>query len=126
MKRLFFHLFSGIALNAGITYLLGYLTLIQVSNTWVSYLIIGAVLGIMHTFIRPFLRTIALPLITLTFGIFSLVINGMLLWLTSYVLFILDFTGIYFTILSFEKFFLAILIYTGINVLLHQFFHSNA
>ena len=41
------------------------------------------VFGIVNAFIGPVAKLLALPLIILTLGIFALVINGLLLWLTS-------------------------------------------
>jgi putative membrane protein len=46
-------------------------------------LIAALVLGILNAFVRPLLRLISLPFIILTFGFFLLVINALLLWLTS-------------------------------------------
>ena len=41
------------------------------------------VFGIVNAFIRPVAKLLALPLIILTLGIFALVVNGLMLWLTS-------------------------------------------
>ncbi|MEI8241784.1 MAG: phage holin family protein [bacterium] len=46
-------------------------------------LIAALVLGVLNAFVRPLLRLISLPFIILTFGFFLLVINALLLWLTS-------------------------------------------
>ena len=56
--------------------------LIQVEN-WVAALVAAFVLGVVNTFIRPLLVVLTLPLTVVTFGIFLLVINGLLLWLVS-------------------------------------------
>ncbi|HJY98911.1 MAG TPA: phage holin family protein [Patescibacteria group bacterium] len=46
--------------------------------------IVAAVaIGVVNTFIRPILHIIALPISILTFGIFALIINVLLLWGTS-------------------------------------------
>ena len=42
------------------------------------------VLGILNAFVKPLLRLISLPFIILTFGIFLLVINALLLGLTAW------------------------------------------
>ena len=41
------------------------------------------VFGIVNTFIGPVVKLLSLPLIILTLGLFALVVNGLLLWLTS-------------------------------------------
>ena len=48
-----------------------------------GFLEVGAVLGIINLFIKPILKLLSLPLILLSFGIFSLIINIGLLYITS-------------------------------------------
>jgi putative membrane protein len=55
---------------------------IQVES-WIAALVAAFVLGVVNTFIRPLLVLFTLPLTLVTFGIFLLVINGLLLWLVS-------------------------------------------
>ena len=55
---------------------------IQVES-WIAALVAAFVLGVVNTFIRPLLVFLTLPLTVVTFGIFLLVINGLLLWLVS-------------------------------------------
>lgn len=49
-----------------------------------TLLIAGLILGLINVFIRPILRLMAAPLIILSLGLFSLVINMALLWLLDY------------------------------------------
>lgn len=59
-----------------------------------TLLIAGLILGLINFFLRPVLKLISAPLIALTLGFFSLVINMGLLWLLDYLvpeLFIADF-----------------------------------
>lgn len=44
------------------------------------------VLSILNTLVKPLLHILSLPITILTFGLFSLVINGMMLSMTSYIL----------------------------------------
>lgn len=55
-----------------------------VSVNLVSALIAAVVLGALNLFIRPFLMVLALPINILTLGLFSLVINALLVLLASY------------------------------------------
>lgn len=50
---------------------------------WVGLLVATLVLGILNTFIRPVLVLFALPLLILTLGLFMIVINAGLLYLTG-------------------------------------------
>ena len=56
-----------------------------------GFIIAGIVLGLLNLIVKPILKLISTPVIILTLGIFSLVINGFLLWLVSY---LLDFVSI--------------------------------
>jgi len=50
---------------------------------WVPFLGVALVFGVVNAFIRPVAKVLTFPLILLTLGIFSLVVNGLMLWLTS-------------------------------------------
>ncbi|HEX4714701.1 MAG TPA: phage holin family protein [Ktedonobacteraceae bacterium] len=53
------------------------------SGELLPFLGVALVFGIVNAFIGPVVKLLALPLIIVTLGIFALVINGLLLWLTS-------------------------------------------
>jgi putative membrane protein len=44
---------------------------------------VALVFGIVNAFIRPAAKLLAFPIIILTLGLFALVVNGLMLWLTS-------------------------------------------
>ncbi len=45
-----------------------------------GFLIIGLLLGVVNAVLRPVLRLLALPFLVVTFGLFALVINAVVLW----------------------------------------------
>ena len=47
------------------------------------FLGVALVFGVVNAFIRPVLKILTFPLILLTLGFFALVVNGLMLWLTS-------------------------------------------
>jgi putative membrane protein len=49
-----------------------------------SYLLVGAIFGIVTAIIAPVIKVLAIPLYILTFGLISLVINGALLLLVAW------------------------------------------
>jgi putative membrane protein len=53
------------------------------SGGWVPILGVALVFGVINAVIRPVARLMALPVVVLTLGLFLLVINGFMLWLTS-------------------------------------------
>lgn len=50
---------------------------------WVVYAVMAAILGLINAVVRPVLKLLSCPLIILTLGLFTLVINGFTLWLAS-------------------------------------------
>jgi len=53
------------------------------SGGWVPFLGVALVFGFVNAFIRPVAKILTFPVILLTLGLFSLVINALMLWLTS-------------------------------------------
>lgn len=58
---------------------------IQLQNpSWVSYLWMGLIFGLVNALLRPLLTLLTCPLIMLTLGLFTLVINTFLFYLVGY------------------------------------------
>ncbi|MCL4427024.1 phage holin family protein [Patescibacteria group bacterium] len=55
---------------------------IQFSGNILQLLVAGLVLGIINVLLKPILKIISSPLIILTLGLFTIIINMFLLWLT--------------------------------------------
>ena len=53
------------------------------TGTWMSMAGVALVFGLVNAVIRPVVKLLSLPLVLLTLGLFSLVVNGCMLWLTS-------------------------------------------
>ena len=71
------------------------------------------VLGILTAFIRPVLMVLALPLLIFTLGLFTLVINALLLYFVSFLL------NRYFEVDSFGSAFLGALVISVVSMLLN-------
>jgi putative membrane protein len=52
---------------------------------WLTVAITALIFGLVNALIRPFLKLLTCPLIILTLGLFTLVINGLMLWLSSWI-----------------------------------------
>ncbi|MGE4546296.1 MAG: phage holin family protein, partial [Desulfurella sp.] len=50
-----------------------------------SLIAASLVIGLLNTFIRPFIILLTLPINILTLGLFTLIINAMLFYLASYI-----------------------------------------
>jgi putative membrane protein len=52
---------------------------------WTVFAIMAIILGLVNAILRPLLKLLTCPLILLTLGLFTLVINGFTLWLSSWI-----------------------------------------
>ncbi|MFT3802048.1 MAG: phage holin family protein [Burkholderiaceae bacterium] len=73
----------GWAINALCLLALPYLLSAVQIGSFGTALIVALVLGLLNVFIRPVLVVLTLPINLLTLGLFTLVINGLLFWVTS-------------------------------------------
>ena len=51
-------------------------------NAWIIYAVMAIILGLVNAIVRPLLKLLTCPLIIVTLGLFTLVINTLMLWLT--------------------------------------------
>jgi putative membrane protein len=59
---------------------------IRVEGTaWIVYAAMALVLGLVNATVRPLLKLLTCPLIILTLGLFTLIVNGVTLWLSSWI-----------------------------------------
>jgi putative membrane protein len=55
---------------------------ITFTGEWWKMIIVGAVFGVVNSFLKPLLTIFALPLIILTLGLFTLIVNTLMLIIT--------------------------------------------
>ena len=79
----------------------------------------------MNFIVRPLLKLIGLPFIFLTFGLFILVINGVILWLLEGIIKLLSITGVSFEIRGAVNFIIAVAIFTVFNTIYNTFFKKG-
>ena len=63
-----------------------------------AYLFIGLIFGLVNALVRPVVSLLSLPITILTLGLFTIVINAAMLYLTSW---LSSYTPVHFTIDSF-------------------------
>lgn len=83
--RLLFHIISGIlglflAIKLSESETVKFIYGIEFTGPIKVLLITGGIVGLVNFFIKPILETISLPLRILTFGLFTLIINMVLVW----------------------------------------------
>ena len=50
---------------------------------WTGFLWLALIMGLLNALVRPLLKLLTCPLIVLTLGLFTLLINTLIFWLTS-------------------------------------------
>jgi len=83
-----------------------------------SALLAAVVIGLVNAFIRPILQVLSLPLTFITLGLFSFILNGILLWLASIIV-----PG--FTMSGFWAFILAPIVLSFCSTFLNKYFAEN-
>jgi putative membrane protein len=53
------------------------------AGEWLPFLAVSVVFAAINATLRPLIKLLTCPLIILTLGLFALVVNGLMLWLTS-------------------------------------------
>lgn len=90
----------GILLNAaGLFLIVEFLSEVTASEGIKVYLIGGIILGILNTFVKPIMKILSLPFVLITAGLFLIAINAFILYLTQWVINVMDFQG---TFLNFD------------------------
>ena len=82
---------------------------------WYICVVVAAVLGIINTFIRPIVKLVALPINIITLGLFSLVINALMVEMCDWIV-----TG--FEVSTFGSAFLFSIILSVVNWALSKAF----
>ncbi len=57
---------------------------VEIEGGWVDLLIMALVFGLVNAFIRPVVRLLTLPLTVVTLGLFTLVVNGLMVLITAW------------------------------------------
>lgn len=86
------------------------------------FLGVALVFGVINTFIGPAAKLLTLPLIIVTLGLFLLVVNGLMLWLTSALSTTL---GLAFHVSSFRAAFVGALVVSFVSTLLSVLIHDS-
>lgn len=91
---------------------------LYIRNIWTAILA-AVILGILNALVKPFLQLLALPLTILSFGLFGIVINGIVLWLTAWVV------GDGFRFASFGWAIFIAIVMSVVNMIISSYFSKN-
>ena len=59
---------------------------ITFTGSWVNLIVAGALFGLFNLIVRPVVVLLSIPALILTLGLFYFVMNGLLLWVASWIL----------------------------------------
>ncbi|HZS06807.1 MAG TPA: phage holin family protein [Blastocatellia bacterium] len=114
MKLLLRWVFTAVAIFAAVKLLPG----LAFRGEWWQLGIVALIFGLLNALVRPVIKFLTCPLIVLTLGLFTLVINAAMLWLTA--VFAESF-GINFRITDFWSAFVGALVITIVSAVLNLF-----
>ena len=80
------HFLARLLINAAALWVATYVVPgIAYQGRWTSLLVVALVFGVLNASVRPLLKVLTFPLLILSLGLFTLVINALMLWLTGWV-----------------------------------------
>jgi putative membrane protein len=56
---------------------------IQIESSLTSFLIVAVIFGLVNVFVKPIIKLLSLPITIITLGLFTFVINALMLMLTA-------------------------------------------
>ena len=89
---------------------------ISFDGDWLAIALVALIFGLVNALIRPLLKLLSLPLMLLTLGLFTLIINALMLWLVSA---LAGMVGIGFTVADFGAAFLGGLVISVVSFVLN-------
>ena len=109
---------NAIALAVAATFVSG----IHVDGGWLVLALVALIFGLVNALIRPVVALLTCPLIILTLGLFTLVINAVMLLLASWIAGLL---GIGFTVDGFWPAFWGGLVISIVSIILSMIVHEG-
>ncbi len=88
---------------------------------WVAPVIAAAVITILNMIIKPIIKLLAFPLVFFSAGLFLIVINAFILYLTEYLIRVMDIEGVSLHFDNLLTYGLAAIIFGVANWLIHWF-----
>jgi len=89
-----------------------------------GYLVAALIFGFLNSLVKPLLKLLSLPLILITAGLFSFVLNMIIIRLAKYALGVLAFEGIGVQVEGITTYFFAGLLLAIANFLIHWLTHK--
>ena len=95
---------------------------ISFDGDWWTLLVVALIFGVLNVSVRPLLWFMTLPLLIVTLGLFTFVLNALMLWLTGVVS---EWLGLGFHVDGFGAAFLGALVVGVVSFMLSLFVGAN-
>jgi len=95
---------------------------ISFDGDWRTLLVVALIFGVLNVSVRPLLWFMTLPLLIVTLGLFTFVLNALMLWLTGVVS---EWVGLGFHVDGFGAAFLGALVVSVVSFMLSLFVGAN-
>ena len=95
---------------------------ISFNGQWGTLIVVALIFGVLNASVRPLLWFMTLPLLIVTLGLFTFVLNALMLWLTGAVS---DWLGLGFQVEGFGAAFLGAVVVSVVSFMLSLFVASN-
>jgi putative membrane protein len=116
----------GVLLNAAALYVVTwFLKDIQYTGGFKFFILAGFGIGILNIFVKPLMKILSFPLMIMTVGLFSLVINAIIFWLTMKLVNGIHFQDVSVNISSAVTYLIAGVVFGLGNWVLHLFIRNK-
>lgn len=88
---------------------------------WVAPVIVALILTVLNYFVKPVMKFLSFPIVFLTGGLFLIVINAFILYLSKYLLEIMDIAGVAMNVDGLLTYLFGAIIFGLANWLIHWF-----
>ncbi len=116
----------GVVLNGLALYLVTkFMTDVTYTGGVAFFVLGGLVIGGLNTFVKPLMKLLSFPVLILTVGLFSFVINAIIFWLTVQAVNAISIADISVTVTDPLTYLWGALIFGIVNWVLHIFIHNK-
>lgn len=119
-------IFLGIALNALALYVVTYfLSDVQYTGGLKFFVFAGLIIAVLNTFIKPLMKILSFPLMIMTIGLFSIVINVIIFWLTVKIVNVIHVSDVSVTVNGVLTYIVAAIVFGVVNWVIHIFIKNK-
>lgn len=117
MRFIFTVVINAVALFLASTLLPGFL----LEGGVITPILAATVITLLNFLIKPILKLLSFPLVFLTGGLFLFIINAVIIWLTQYIIDVMDIEGVHLVLDNLLTYLFAAIIFGLANWIIHWF-----